>query len=407
MASESQRNMSNQEIALFPSAFAEAAIGAAKKYGKAVLKFISPNDVGETGSHQCGYLLPKGAWHVFTSIPPNKVTGANNPKENVRIVWQDGRETESVITWYGRKTRSEYRLTRFGRDFPFLTNDKIGSLFVLIPSGRKTFLAFVLDTDADFEAIETALGLSILKSWALFDATVPPEDETQDECLKRHFTEFLTKHKDFPTARTISEAVQQAIEDCIKNILSSGPDKHLVLLMQLEHDLFRMLERKICQIEITRLFKDVDDFIRTAASIMNRRKSRAGKSLENHVAFILSKSGIPFESQPGIDGEPDIVVPSADAYRDPRFPVEKLIVMGLKTTCKDRWRQVLNEGKRVPRKHLLTMQKGISANQLEQMRAANVTLIVPKDIHKLYPASCQPLLYSLEGFIQEARRLHA
>lgn len=407
MAPEPQRNMSDQEIAISPSAYAEAAIDAAKTYGRAVLKFISPNDVGETGSHQCGYLLPKHAWQIFTSIPPDKVSGDTNPKEDVRVIWQDGRETESVITWYGRKTRSEYRLTRFGRDFPYLTKDNIGSLLVLVPCGERRFLAFVLDTDADFEAIESALGVSFLKSWALFDATVPPDQETEDECLKRHFSGFIAAHSKFPTALTISKAVQTAIEECIKNILSATPDHQLVLLMQLEYDLFRMLERKICQAEITRLFKDVDDFIRTAASIMNRRKSRAGKSLENHVTYLLSKSGVPFESQPQIDGEPDIIVPSAAAYRDQEYPVEKLIIMGLKTTCKDRWRQVLNEGKRVPQKHLLTMQHGISENQLLQMQKANVKLVVPKGIHKKYPASHRQFLLSVEGFIQEALRVHA
>lgn len=398
--------MSDQEIAILPSVFAEAAIEAAKTHGRALLKFISPNDVGETGSHQCGYLLPKPVWQAFTSIPPEKVTGNKNPKEDVRLIWQDGRETDSVITWYGRKTRSEYRLTRFGRDFPYLTKDNIGSLLVLVPAGASRFLAFVLDTDADLEALETALGVSFLKSWALFDATIPPAEETEDDCLKRHFTRFIVAHAEFPTARTISGAVQAAIEDCIRNILSTSSDQQLVLLMGLEHDLFRMLERKICQSEITRLFKDVDDFIRTASSIMNRRKSRAGKSLENHVAFLLSNSGVPFESQPRIDGEPDIVVPSAKAYLDTNFPVERLIVMGLKTTCKDRWRQVLNEGKRVPKKHLLTMQQGITVNQLKQMQSANVTLVVPENIHSIYPASHRSSLLSVEEFICQAKRMH-
>ena len=398
--------MSDQEIAIHPSAFAEAAIDAAKAHGRAVLKFISPNDVGDTGSHQCGYLLPKHAWQAFTSIPPEKILGDTNPKEDVSVIWQDGRKTGSVITWYGRKTRSEYRLTRFGREFPYLTKDSIGSLLILVPYQEKCFLAFVLDTDADFESIESALGVSFLKGWALFDAAIPSAEETEDDCLKRHFSELIAAHARFPTALTISGAVQAAIEGCIKNIHSASPDHQLVLLMQLEYELFRMLERKICQAEITRLFKDVDDFIRTASSIMNRRKSRAGKSLENHVAFLLSKSGIPFESQPPIDGEPDIVVPSSLAYLDPDFPVEKLIVMGLKTTCKDRWRQVLNEGKRVPKKHLLTMQQGISDNQLKQMRAANVSLVVPKNIHNEYPPLHRPFLLSVEQFIRHAKQIH-
>ena len=48
----------------------ELAIADAIKHGKALLKFISPNDVGKTGSHQAGYYLPKKAAYLFTPFPP-------------------------------------------------------------------------------------------------------------------------------------------------------------------------------------------------------------------------------------------------------------------------------------------------------------------------------------------------
>ncbi len=98
------------------------------------------------------------------------------------------------------------------------------------------------------------------------------------------------------------------------------------------------------QHEIVRPFKDVDDFLTTASSIMNRRKSRAGRSLENHVESLLRAAGISFDVRPQIDGrvQPDILIPSKTDYEDVNFPVEKLRILGVKTTCKDRWRQVLN-----------------------------------------------------------------
>lgn len=406
MASHTQWHMSDKEIALLPSPFAEKALETALSNGKAILKFISPNDVGETGSHQCGYLLPKKAWKAFTRIPPEKVNGANNPKENVKVLWQDGRETESVITWYGRKTRSEYRLTRFGRDFPYLTKDNIGSMLVLVPVGERFFHAFVLDTDADFEAINTALGVDSAKSWALFDALIDDKPETEDDCINRHFRAFVEKFNSFPTSRTVSEATQTALWTCVKDILKWSSDDKLTDLMHFEHELFRMLERKVCQSEITRLFKDVDDFIGTAASIMNRRKSRAGRSLESHVAFLLKEASVPFESQPDIDGRPDIIIPSSDAYNDSTYPDNKLIVLGLKTTCKDRWRQVLNEGNRIKSKHLLTLQNGISEAQLNQMATASVSLIVPAATHKYYPKSKIGNLLTVERFIEKVRAIH-
>jgi hypothetical protein len=60
-------------------------------------------------------------------------------------------------------------------------------------------------------------------------------------------------------------------------------------------------------------------------------------------------------------------------------------MVGVKTTCKDRWPQVLKEAKRVAEKHLLTLQKGMGVKQLKEMRAANVTLVVPQAYHKFYP----------------------
>ena len=60
-------------------------------------------------------------------------------------------------------------------------------------------------------------------------------------------------------------------------------------------------------------------------------------------------------------------------------------MIGLKTTCKDRWRQVLNEGRRVKAKHILTLQQGITGNQLKEMQEAGVSLVVPKPLHNKYP----------------------
>src|SRR5512142_1963088 len=100
-----------------PSPLCERAVEDATGHGNAILKFISPNDTGLTGSHQCGFYLPKSVWRMYSPHPPER---GRNDEHNVRILWQNGRVTDSRVKWYGVGTRSEYRLTRFGRDFPFL-----------------------------------------------------------------------------------------------------------------------------------------------------------------------------------------------------------------------------------------------------------------------------------------------
>ncbi|HZH30442.1 MAG TPA: type II restriction endonuclease [Pyrinomonadaceae bacterium] len=381
------------------SPFCGLAIENAIRYSNALLKFISPNDVGLTGGHQCGFYLPKSVYQMFTPHPPTK---GENSKHQVRIQWQDEIITESVVTWYG-KAKDEYRLTRFGRGFPFLVHDTVGDLLVLIPKTADEFLAYILDLEEDIEEIQAALGMEVTESWGIYQNGVP-QYESEDECVDRHFRRFAELLRDFPRGEFFSEEARRALKECMRRFTSLPPDDVLMTSMDAEYQLFRLVERQVCQAEIVRVKKDVDDFLRTASSIMNRRKARAGRSLENHVEFLLKDAGISHKMRPTkIDGKPDIVIPSEEAYFDSTYPLEKLFVVGVKTTCKDRWRQVLNEGKRVPDKYILTIQQGISTNQLNEMHAANVTLIVPQRLHKDYPKKRDVTLLNLEQFITTVR----
>jgi hypothetical protein len=93
-----------------------------------------------------------------------------------------------------------------------------------------------------------------------------------------------------------------------------------------EYQLLQAAERQVCQNEVAgRLFESIDDFLQTAASIMNRRKARAGQSSENHVEHLRIQAGIPPKMRPslGPDGRPDIVIPDEKAYFDPEWPDQK------------------------------------------------------------------------------------
>jgi EcoRII C terminal/Restriction endonuclease EcoRII, N-terminal len=383
-----------------PSPYCEQAVSDALRVGRALLKFISPNDAGATGAHQSGFYLPTGAWKMFTPHPPQR---GENQKHEVEIIWQDGRKTDSVVTWYG-KAKSEYRLTRFGHEFPFLNTDSVGDLLVLIPVTLNEFRAYVLDLEEDIDDLQASLGVEVIETWGVYEYG-REHIENEGECIDRHFREFAAAVDGFPTGDVFSEATRTALIDCITDFASKPGDDRLMKAIEAEYTLFRIVERRLCEPQIQRLFESVEDFLKTASSIMNRRKSRAGRSFENHMSYILTDAGVPFDVRPAIDGRPDIVIPGAAAYHDSSYPVERLFVVGLKTTCKDRWRQVLNEGKRVPRKHLITLQRGISSNQLGEMVAANVSLIVPVGLHRLYPAEHSMELLGIEAFIDEVKRI--
>ena len=81
------------------------------------------------------------------------------------------------------------------------------------------------------------------------------------------------------------------------------------------------------------------------------------------------------------NAKPDFLFPGTAEYHDETFPQARLSMLGVKTTCKDRWRQVLSEAKRIKEKHLFTLEPAISTNQTSEMNAHHVRLVLPAGLH--------------------------
>ena len=257
---------------------AEKAIQDALQYENALLKFITPNNVGLTGSHECGYYLPKKAWKLFSDHPPKK--GLNTDKL-VKINWQDGEQvTDSVVKWYGAKTRSEYRLTRFGRGFPYLTPDNVGDMLVLVRTGKETFNAYVFNSSEDIENIQAGLGIEIIDNvWGVYSSKIAVKTKIADDCIEKCFHSFISKIKVFPPTIEFSGTTIKTVLNCILDFKRKSCDKQLLLLLDREYNLFKMAESFLHRDDVSRHYKTIDEFLTVANSILNRRKSRAGKSL--------------------------------------------------------------------------------------------------------------------------------
>ena len=382
------------------SPLADAAINDALHYGRALLKFMSPNDAGTTGSHQAGFYLPKSAWQMYTPHPP---LDGRNDKHEVTIRWEGTRETQSVVTWYGTGTRSEYRLTRFGRKFMFLDDYFVGSLLILVPRDISNSRAHVLDLDEDILEAQVALGVEIISGWGIYHRN-QLDIEGQDECLRHRFNDFMKGLEDFPSGDAFSEETRKALIDCVPGFVNWSADDRLIKGRDTEYDLFKLVEQSICGPIVERGFRNIDEFVSTANSITNRRRARAGRSFENHIRFTLEDAGIPFEHQPDIDGRPDFVIPNADAYNDWDYPVDRLFVIGAKTTSRERWRQLLDEGMRARVKHFMTIQPSMSNRQFNAIIDADVRLVVPESLHIGYPCStAEEELLSVHKFIDIVR----
>lgn len=80
-------------------------------------------------------------------------------------------------------------------------------------------------------------------------------------------------------------------------------------------------------------------------------------------------------------------------------------MLGVKSTCKDRWRQVLSEADRISTKHLLTLEAPISSHQTDEMKSKNLQLVVPTELQSAYTANQRSELFSLAKFVELARDL--
>ncbi len=78
-------------------------------------------------------------------------------------------------------------------------------------------------------------------------------------------------------------------------------------------------------------------------------------------------------------------------------------MLAAKTTCRDRWRQVINEADRIAVKHLITLQEGVSEAQFKEMQDAGIQLVVPADAQASYPAEVKPHLLTFESSIADVR----
>ncbi len=379
-------------------------------YGKkAFCKFLSANDTGETGGHQAGIYISKPAIPILFDKPCER---GYNCERWVKIHWFNYKDTDTRFIYYGSKTRNEYRITNFGKGFPFLKPEYTGALFVLVQSKEsdEDYEAFVLNTEDDINQFLENFNMAPTETNNLI--TTGNVDLDLQE--KKEIYSFISYLKaDFPSSEIMSSKARD-IQNVVYNHLEyiiSNPDQKLLDWTSMEYKLFRALEHVRYGEAIRNGFENVEDFITLANQVLNRRKSRAGKSLEHHLSAIFDGNAVSYTAQAVTEGrkKPDFIFPSEAAYHDTSFSVEKIISLAAKTTCKDRWRQVLNEADRLrdKNKFLCTMQQGITSAQMDEMQSEKVILVVPKPYIKTYPRDKQDRIWTIKRFIEYVKEKEA
>lgn len=331
------------------------------------------------------------------------------------------RKSDGFLTWYDSRenhpTRSEFRLYYQGKEVSemFREGDIVivgkrtdGRLVFIAAKGESTAanqLVWLFDLKGGnlekfhFKDIaREGQKLGFATNMILDELGI--ELETDDSMLEEILAKF---GQVFPATREFSRYARDTLKGII---VEDDPDGALMAWMNHEEKLFRTLEKRIVAERLKAGFgkngEDVDAFIGFSLSVQNRRKARVGAALENHLEHVFKTMGIRHALGKVTENKskPDFIFPSIEDYRTFNFPGDRLTMLGAKSTCKDRWRQVLTEAKRILEKHLLTLEPSISEAQTDEMKDSDLQLVIPKSIHETYSPGQQKWLMSLSEFIK-------
>ncbi|WP_082737501.1 MULTISPECIES: type II restriction endonuclease [unclassified Blastomonas] len=388
------------------------------------VKRLSANDTLANGSNQAGPYVPREV--LFDLYPALNQPAVKNPDVWFDLYVDSHSDLKRVrAVWYNNKLhdkpqggRNETRLTNLGGQASALLDpESTGALTVFAfnqinPPRMPDCHVWVCRHETEEDLVEDRVGPVEPGKWLLWPPAQPgllhllQMPPVRANCWLDDNEIPAQWRAKFPSGADI---INKAVE--LRADAALDPDKRLIRRRECEFEIFRSVERAIELPFIQAGFATVDEFIARAQTILQRRKARSGRSLELHARAIFLEErlveGTHFAHQPESERgkRPDFLFPSADAYRDANFPADRLRMLAVKTTCKDRWRQILNEADRIPAKHLLTLQEGVSEPQFREMTNAGVQLVVPTDIIGTYPRDVRPHLQTLESFIGDVRLL--
>lgn len=376
------------------------------------VKRLSANDTLATRAHQAGPYMPRQ--FMFEVFPEIDRPGDNNPDANFDLYLDshaDHRLARAI--WYNQKSRNEVRITRLGGSSSALLDpENTGALAVFSFSSPRDrpgqeCHAWVCDSAPEEDVILDTVGWVEPGTFRFAgrpgyaglaggsrDCRLDPDEIPSD---------WLDV---FPDG---GELLDKVIE--LRPLGALDADERLIRRRDCEYEMFQSVEEAVTLPVAQQGFATVEAFVAFAQTTLQRRRVRAVRSLELHTRQILLEDGLQenrdfvhaAESECG--NRPDFLFPSKACYDDPGYPADRLRMLAVKTTCRDRWREVTTEANRIPIKHLLTLQEGVSDGQFAEMRSAGVQLVVPSALFASYPSSLRPELTTLESFIGDIRLL--
>ena len=386
-------------------------------------KRLSAVEADETVSNQHEYNATKSMHAVFgrpsekTSFPARFIYLTDEDSEPI--------VEDAFLTIYDSRKDQPKRAAEYRYYFPTTTvslNAAVGDLLVIAKKRDGGLLVIIAENGSSISRqIEWLFGFADLAHPGFSVKSELETEQDRIEFASRFILESIgievavsdESYLDtmlgmfgakFPTTREFSAYARSTLKD-----LNPKEDQDLVLMawMEREEILFRTLERHMIADRLSQGFAgnveagvDVEGFLSFSLSVQNRRKSRVGLALENHLEQLFTHCGIRHKRTAITENKakPDFLFPGVVEYRDVAFDTFRLTMLGVKSTCKDRWRQVLAEADRIENKHLLTLEAAISTHQTDEMASKHLQLVLPRGLHQTYTPKQQTWLMDVAAF---------
>jgi hypothetical protein len=399
----------------------------AEQSSKVLVKKLATNDrqwairdesTGRWLSNQAGPLLPAEARTsgFFPELTPDPDRPWNQ-SATVEVYWPAiGKVYTSRFTWYSDKGDAEHHFTTNPRQ-EFAELSPASYLLMFAPKERgDRYRALTVDAADEVlvDYISEVFGIGSEFHCRVYEAgaldlrprrtalqqvvvdlvgaltTSPSAFEAYVKTLKRRSTEEISRAAyEQWKAETGHAALDPFSLDCPGDVIHD-------LTRVREFALYRLDEAKEYGADLVRAIAGnngrpvgladvvaacVERFDQLYAVFMRAkqaRSSRVGGTFETHIKCALGAGGIPCAPQFIFDGNrPDFVLPSGDVYADEAQRARLALVLTLKTTLRERWKQVVSESTGCPI-FLGTLDETVPGKTLDKLNAHNIVLVVPE-----------------------------
>lgn len=229
-------------------------------------------------------------------------------------------------------------------------------------------------TDILIEELRLALAEGTLDRYVAGAATLPSSDRLASLAQAEYLNERRISALNPFALACPGDAVMEISRDVEYRLYKAAEIRHRA------GDVLRILTSGAHPDLASAVVRGYPELTATFLSASQHRKSRAGRSFENHIARLLEDGGVAFEAQAVTGGRrPDFVMPEASALRGPA--AASAIVLSAKTTLRERWKQIALE-RFDASLFLATVDDRISSDAINDMATQQICLVVPESLKK-------------------------